>query len=157
MLRERNGLALIGAIGLTALGCAQSGGSSSAQPRSHHDIVIQFGDMSIQPAVAHAKAGGSVAFDSLATSYQGVVSFPDSVVPHFTCKELRPDFFPSGNGRLQSIPVSNAGENLVLPCPLEPGSYEYRVDLFQGPEGMGVPGIGMGDPMRSLHGKLIVE
>ena len=157
MTRERNTLALIAAIGSMALGCAQGGGSSSAGHSRHSDIVIQFGDMSIQPAVAHVKAGGSVAFDSLATSYQGVISFPDSVVPHFTCKELRPDFFPAGNGRLQSIPVTNASENLVLPCPLEPGSYEYRVDLYQGPEGMGIPSIGMGDPTRSMHGKLVVE
>lgn len=144
---------------LTAAGCAQGTASSTAsaakasQPRG---IVIQFGDMSLQPSVAHVKQGASVAWVSMAPNYQGVVSFPDSVVPHFTCQQLRPDFFEAA-GRIQSIPVRNDTENLVLPCPLEPGSYEYRIDLFSGAEGMGAPGVGMGTPKRSLHGKLIVE
>ncbi len=147
--------ALIGVAVLAAAGCAQSTGSSpSTASARHQGIVIEFGDMSVRPAAAHVKQGASVAWTTLATSYQGVVSFPDSIVPHFTCKELRPDFFEAG-GRLQSIPVSDANENVVLPCPLEPGSYEYRIDLFSGAEGP--RGIGMNDPQRSLHGTLIVE
>ena len=148
-----NRAAWIAILLVAATGCAQGTSSSPSAAKTAHTraIVIQFGDMSVQPSVAHVKQGTSVAWTTMATNYHGVVSFADSVVPHFTCKELRPDFFEAG-GRIQSIPVSEGNEDVVLPCPLEPGSYEYRIDLYSSAEK-----IGMNDPQRSLHGKLIVE
>lgn len=148
-------------IGVLALAsaCAGSSGSSSSAPEAHaarKDVVIQFGDMSVEPAVAKVAPGGSVAWVSVASSYRGVISFPESIAAHFTCKELRPNFFADG-GRIQSIPVGDASENLVLPCPLQPGTYEYRVDLYPGVAGMVSPGVAMGAPLRSLEGRLVVE
>ena len=148
-------------LALAAAGCAQQGTPEIASPASTHearkDIVIQFDDMSVEPSVARVKRGGSVAWTSVASTYRGVISFPDSIRGHFTCTDLRPDFFEAGKGRLQSITIAQGDENVALPCPLEPGSYEYRVDLYTGAQGMVAPGIGMDDPMRTIEGKLIVE
>jgi len=113
--------------------------------------------MSIVPKEARVKQGGSVAWISVASTYRGVISFPDSIRSHLTCKDLRPTFFEAGNGRLQSIPVDRGQENVALPCPLQPGTYDYRVDLFTGAQGSVAPGIGMDDPIESIDGKLIVE
>lgn len=145
-------IAFLVALGaLATAGCAQSGGSSepaAAAPRK--DVLIQFDDVSLEPPIAHVAAGGSVAWTSESSSFQGVISFPDSITASFTCKELRPDFFAAA-GRIRSIPIGTGIENVALPCPLKAGSYEYRVDLYAGgPDDMT-------DPLRSLPGKLVVE
>lgn len=146
---------------LAAAGCANQQTPEIESPPSTNvarkDIVIQFDDMSIVPHVARVKQGGSVAWTSVASSHRGVISFPDSIRSHFTCKDLRPGFFEAGNGRLQSVTIAQGDENVVLPCPLEPGTYEYRVDLYTGAQGMVAPGIGMDDPIQTIEGKLIVE
>jgi hypothetical protein len=148
-------------LALAAAGCANQGTStiqsapSTNAPRK--DVVIQFDDMNLEPSVARVKQGGAVSWTSVASTYRGVISFPDSIRSHFTCTDLRPDFFEAGKGRLQSIPIQQGDEGVVLPCPLEPGSYEYRVDLYTGAQGMVAPGIGMDDPMRTIEGKIIVE
>jgi hypothetical protein len=150
----------IALLALAAAGCANQGAQIESPPSTNtprKDIVIQFDDASVEPSVARVKRGGSVAWTSVASTYRGVISFPDNIRSHLTCTELRPDFFEAGNGRLQSIPIAQGQEDVVLPCPLEPGSYEYRIDLYTGAQGMVAPGIGMGDPMRSIECKLIVE
>lgn len=146
-------------LALAAAGCANQQTPEMESPRSTNaprkDIVIQFGDMMIEPSVARVDRDGSVAWTSVSTNFIGVVSFPEGVIQKFTCKELRPNFFVAG-GRLQSIEIANGQENVVLPCALQPGSYDYRIDLTSG--GAGVGGREMGEnPQLSLPGKLIVE
>jgi ABC-type phosphate transport system substrate-binding protein len=145
------------------LGCAgaqtQTGAPTFESPpttnAARQDIVIQFDDMTVQPAVARVKQGGKVAWTSVASDYQGVISFPLGIVDHFTCKELRPDFVPAAN-RLVSIPVATGQENLELPCPLKPGTYQYRIDLTSGGAGYSSRITGAGAQL-SLDATLIVE
>ena len=142
-----------------AAGCASQQTPEVPSPRTtnepRRDIIIQFGDMSIEPSVARVKQGGSVAWTSVSTNFRGTLSFPESIVPKFSCKELRPDFYVA-HGRLLSIDIANGDENLVLPCPLAPGTYEYRIDLTSGGEGVGGRSMGA-NPQLSLPGTLIVE
>jgi hypothetical protein len=146
-------------LALAAAGCANQQTPEIESPRSTNtprkDIVIQFGDMMIEPSVARVDRGGSVAWTSVSTNFIGVLSFPDSIVEKFTCKDLRPDFYVAA-GRLQSIDIANGQENVVLPCPLQPGTYEYRIDLTSGGEGIGNRDMGE-NPQLSLPGTLIVE
>jgi hypothetical protein len=146
-------------LALAVAGCANQQTPEVHSPRSTNeprkDIVIQFGDMQVEPSVARVKQGGSVAWTSVSTNFRGTLSFPESIVSHFTCKELRPDFFVA-EGRLMSIPIDTGQENVVLPCPLEPGTYEYRIELTSGGEGVGGRSMGM-DPQMSLPATLIVE
>jgi hypothetical protein len=146
-------------LALAAAGCANQQTPEVESPRSTNaprkDIVIQFGDMQIEPSVARVKQGGSVAWTSVSTNFIGVLSFPDSIVEKFTCKELRPDFYVAA-GRLMSIEIQSGQENVVLPCPLAPGTYPYRIDLTSG--GTGIDGRDMGEnPQLTLPGTLIVE
>jgi hypothetical protein len=146
-------------LALAAAACANQ---QTPEVRSPHttnvvreNIVIQFGDMEVTPAVARVKHGGSVAWTSVSTNFRGTLSFPESIVQHFSCKELRPDFFVA-EGRLESIPLGGGGEDVVLPCPLARGTYEYRIDLTSGGEGVG--GRSMGEnPQLTLPATLIVE
>lgn len=141
----------IGAI-LALVGCAGPADPSPAAAQvARKDIMIEFGDMSVRPKIARVMQGGSVAWTSTSTSYQGVVSFPYSIVESFTCQELRPIFFKTAD-RLESIPVQPDSENVLLPCPLEPGTYPYRINLSS----MGSL-AGMGNPQLSLEATLIVE
>jgi hypothetical protein len=125
--------------------------STPAQHAARRDVVIEFGDMSVRPAVARVKQGGSVAWTSTSTTYQGMISFHHGIVESFSCQDLRPTFFEVDEW-LVSIPIRPGGEDLVLPCPLEPGTYPYRVNLSS----MGSL-AGMGNPQLSLEATLIVE
>lgn len=133
-------------------GCAGGAGTQSG-PRK--DVVVQFTNMNIEPQTAQVAAGGNVAWTNMATEYGGVILFPESVVDSFTCTELRPLFTRTGDG-LQSIPIAQDSENVALPCPLKPGSYDYQVNLFEA-HGEGSMGVSMENPVRSLRGKIVVE
>ena len=57
--------------------------------------------------------------------------------------------------RLVSMPVRMESEDVITPCPLKPGTYEYRIDLFTGVTGGGFDGFD--NSLRTLPGKLVVE
>lgn len=146
-------------VALTAAACASQQTPEVESPRSTNaprkDIIIQFGDMQIEPSVARVAQGGSVAWTSVSTNFRGTLSFPASIVDKFSCKDLRPDFYVA-DGRLVSIAIANGEENVVLPCPLAPGTYDYRIDLTSGGEGIGGRSMGA-NPQLTLPGTLIVE
>lgn len=147
---------------LVLAGCTSSGGSSSHPSETarstdaRRDVVIQLSDMDVRPPVARVQRGGSVAWTSIASNYFGVVSFPATIVSRFTCKELRPDFVVDGDRLVSSRPLRGDDEDLVLPCPLEPGTYPYRIELSESGEGGGMVEREL-DPVRSLPASLVVE
>ena len=139
-------------LALAAAACANQQTPEVQSPHTanvaRENIVIQFGDMEVVPAVARVKHGGSVAWTSVSTNFRGTLSFPESIVSKFSCKELRPDFYVA-DGRLMSIAIGGGQEDVVLPCPLAPGTYEYRIDLTSGGEGVGGRSMGA-NPQMSL-------
>jgi hypothetical protein len=152
----------IGALALMLQGCALLGGGQTPQIESpattdapSEAIVIQIGNMTVDPSVARVKQGGLVAWTSVSTDFRGTLSFPESVVSQFTCKDLRPDFYVA-DGRLQSIAIASGQENVVLPCPLRPGTYRYQINLTSGGEGVGGRSMGA-NPQLTLDATLTVE
>ena len=69
---------------------------------------------------------------------------------------VRPDFVVSGDRLIRSSPLAGGGESLVLPCPLQPGTYSYRIDLTEAGSGEEVVGREL-DAVRSLPASLEVE
>jgi len=145
----RSGAAL---VGLAAMACAGSGGQPSGEstnkPRKH--VTVQFTDMTIHPSTARVLPGGDIAWLNYSMSYVGTVVFPASIKSSFTCDDLRPQFAKVADG-YESDLIRGDMANVITPCPLEPGSYEYEIRLFEGGGGMG------GAPMRSLQGRIVVE
>jgi hypothetical protein len=149
-------LAFVIAVG----GCAQSAVPVATQhpttnePRQH--VLVRFTNMSLRPSIARVHEGGTVAWANLSSNRGGVVSFPLSIVDHFTCDELRPVFYRAAE-RLVSIPISGNSPDVALPCPLEPGEYDYRLDLFRGLRRVGPSISNIDNPDLSLPGKIIVK
>ena len=152
------GCAMLLAIAVS--GCAQSAAPVATQhpttnePRKH--VLVRFTNMSLRPSVARVLEGGTVAWTNLSSNRGGVVSFPLSVVDHFSCSELRPAFYQTAD-RLVSIPITAGTGDVALPCPLAPGEYEYRLDLFRGLRRIGPSVSNIDNPDLSLPGKIIVE
>ncbi len=148
------------AFAIAVSGCAESAVPVATQhpttnePRQH--VLVRFTNMSLRPSVAQVLEGGTVAWTNLSSNRGGVVSFPLSVIDRFTCDELRPVFYQTAD-RLVSIPISGNSGNVVLPCPLEPGEYEYRLDLFRGLRRVGPSISNIGNPDLRLPGKIIVK
>ncbi|MCH7644076.1 MAG: hypothetical protein IH974_04510 [Myxococcales bacterium] len=155
-LRLQNCAMVAFAIG----GCAQSAVPVATQhpttnePRQH--VLVRFSNMSLRPSVAQVVEGGTVAWTNLSSNRGGVVSFPLSVVDHFTCGELRPVFYKTAD-RLVSIPITGGSGGVALPCPLEPGEYAYRLNLFRGLRRIGPSVSNIDNPDLSLPGKIIVK
>ena len=154
---------LRGCVMLTAIavsGCAQSAAPVATQhpttnePRQH--VLVRFTNMSLRPSIARVLEGGTVAWTNLSSNRGGVVSFPLSVIDHFTCGELRPAFYQTAD-RLVSIPISGNSADVALPCPLESGEYAYRLDLFRGLRRVGPSVSNIDNPDLSLPGKIIVK
>jgi hypothetical protein len=147
-------------VAIAANGCAQSAVPIATQhpttnePRQH--VLVRFTNMSLRPSVAQVLEGGTVAWTNLSSNRGGVVSFPLSVVDHFTCSELRPVFYQTAD-RLVSIPITAGTGDVALPCPLEPGEYAYRLDLFRGLRRIGPSVSNIDNPDLSLPGKIIVK
>ncbi len=147
-------------IAIAIGGCTQSAVPVATQhpttnePRQH--VLVRFTNMSLRPSVARVLEGGTVAWTNLSSNRGGVVSFPLSVIDHFTCGELRPVFYQTAD-RLVSIPINGNSGDVVLPCPLEPGEYEYRLDLFRGLRRVGPSISNIGNPDLRLPGKIIVK
>jgi hypothetical protein len=148
------------AIAIAIGGCAQSAvpvatqHPTSNEPRQH--VLVRFTNMSLRPSVAQVLEGGTVAWTNLSSNRGGVVSFPLSVVDHFSCIELRPVFYQTAD-RLVSIPINADSADVALPCPLEPGEYAYRIDLFRGLRRVGPSISNIDNPDLSLPGKIIVK
>ncbi|MCH8890313.1 MAG: hypothetical protein IH827_04435 [Myxococcales bacterium] len=155
-LRLQNCAMVAFAIG----GCAQSAVPVATQhpttnePRQH--VLVHFTNMSLRPSVAQIVEGGTVAWTNLSSNRGGMVSFPLSVVDHFTCSELRPVFYKTAD-RLVSIPITGGSGGVALPCPLEPGEYAYRLNLFRGLRRIGPSVSNIDNPDLSLPGKIIVK
>jgi len=153
-LRSPSTIALLLVFCLSVgLACAGSGGggaqSENQGPRK--DIVIRIGNDSLYPQTAEVATGGSVAWVN-DSSYSATVSFPMSVLDGLSCSEIRPDFYKTAD-RITSIPIQGGTPDLVLPCPLEPGVYEYTANLFSG---MGSV-TELGNPQLQVPGKIVVK
>ena len=141
---------------LATLGCAgaeptwQQPTTTNA-PRK--DVLVQISDDSVRPSVARVLAGGSVAWLDASSLYWGAVLFPESIAKAFTCTELRPMLSQVAGG-YQSLPIRGDNENVALPCPLAPGTYEYQVLLFDDAVG---DGMGPDDPQLTLRASIVVE
>jgi plastocyanin len=155
---------ILGSAAITALaGCSTntpgwSQASSTNKPRKN--VTVQFTDATLHPETARVTQGGSVGWINYSTGFDGSVVFADSILSSFTCSDLRPIFMKVAAG-YQSIPIKEGGpENVTLPCPLEPGEYEYELWLFSpgtlGGVGQGA-GAGMDDPQSQMKGKIVVE
>ncbi len=147
-------------VAIAASGCAQSAVPVATQhpttnePRQH--VLVRFTNMTLRPSVARVLEGGTVAWTNLSSNRGGVASFPLSVIDHFTCSELRPAFYKTAD-RLVSIPISGNSADVALPCPLEPGEYAYRLDLFRGLRRVGPSISNIDNPDLRLPGKIIVK
>jgi hypothetical protein len=131
-------------------GCAQQSFTTpSINEPARKDVVIQFGNASVDPSIAKVLAGGSVTWSNTSDSY-GVVRFPMADKSKFTCKaELRPDWQQVANA-IESLPMASDAEDIVFPCALQPGSYPYKIDLFGNVSQMD-------NPAFTLSGTLQVE
>jgi hypothetical protein len=134
-----------------AIACGQPAAVSPTTTNAPRDFVlVHFTDMYLAPSAAQLNRGGSLGWVNYTTDYVGVVAFPKSVASRFTCSELRPMFSMAGTD-LVSLPIRSDGmQNVTLPCPLQPGEYEYRIDLFVDPQNLY-------DPQLTLPGKIIVK
>jgi plastocyanin len=162
---SRPGLAVLAS---TALGVvALVGGACNTQPswqqfpttnKPRIHVMIQFDDTTVQPDVAHIKAGGTVSWVNYATQYRGSVVLPHGIQQDLTCK-AGPDFLDVGNDVLQSIPIGGVDDDVDLPCPLKAGTYDYQINLYSAQAfgvGSGYAG-GMENPQLTMKGKLVVE
>lgn len=126
------------------------------KPRIH--VMIQFGDTTVLPDVAHVKAGGTVSWVNYSTQYKGSVVLPPGMRSAMDCP-VRPDFMEMSGGGLQSIPIGGDDDDVDLPCPLKAGTYDYQIYLY-GASDLGAGGniaAGMENPQVTMKGRIIVE
>ncbi len=140
-----------------SISCAQPSWSpppSENEPRPH--VMVRFTDSSLHPTVARVLEGGSVSWVNEASTFAATIVFSDAVAEAFTCDDLRPNWSKSGTG-YQSVPITMGGatDDLELPCPLRPGTYDYEIGLFSGPMAGGA-GF-MDDPQLTMPGQIVVE
>jgi hypothetical protein len=151
-------IVLVSLLAGALLACASLGSQpeftspvTTNKPRKN--VMVQFTQASVHPSVARVLPGGNIVWINYADSSAGAVVFDESIKESFTCSDLRPLFSKVAAG-YQSIPITSAGgENVSLPCPLKPGTYDYQIYLGGG--GMG--GIGIDDPQITLPAKIVVE
>lgn len=130
-------------------GCAQKSFTTpNVKEPARKEVVIQFGDASVDPSTAKILAGGNATWANTSSSY-GVVRFPMADKSKFECKSLRPDWQQTANG-IESLPMASDAENIVFPCSLKPGTYPYKIDLFGNMSQMD-------NPAFTLQGTLQVE
>ncbi len=139
-------LTVVCAVALLAA-CAQQSAETRNAPRKH--VMVHFTDSYLAPSIAHVLPGGSVGWVNYASEYDGTISFTSAVAANFTCKDLRPIFSKTGDG-VASIPMTTGGmENVVTPCALKPGEYDYTINLFNRTDDQY-------NPTRTLSGKIVV-
>ena len=139
-------------------GCAAGTPTWQQQPsrnRPVRHVMVQFTDTTLHPTTAQLLAGGTVSWVNYASLYDGSIVFPPATVAGFTCSDLRPDWGKTADGA-QSIPITMgaAANDLEIPCPLAPGSYDYEVWLFS--PGVGDPS-GLDEPEARMQGRIVVE
>lgn len=123
------------------------------KPRKH--LIVQFNEGWVHPSVARLLPEGNLAWVNLADNLVAAVVFPKSIKESFTCTELRPLFFEVSAG-YQSIQVTGEeGENVTLPCPLKPGSYDYQIYLSD--EAGSDRYSAIDNPTVTLPAKIVVE
>ena len=110
-------------------GCAGNSADSHGTPVERKNVVIQINQFKVHPAVVKVPAEGNSIVWTNFSDLLAAVSFPASVADDFTCSEVRPDFVVNGP-LLESMTIVGGREDLVTPCPLKPGVYEYEVHLF---------------------------
>jgi hypothetical protein len=138
------------ALAAPFLSCASSpdsGGSGQKQ-------VVEFSFYELKPKAVHISADGNITWVNLAADSKGYVVFPASIAKSFTCGENLQPYFHKIAGGFQSLPISSYEPNNVqLPCPLAPGSYDYEIAIMNS-------GLGEADPTtaeRKLLGTIVVE
>jgi hypothetical protein len=151
---------LLAIVALSLLAaCAQSTPSSTPEASTNtprKDLAIQFDEENVRPSEGRVLQGGRVTWVNQAEDMSGAIAFPASIRSAFTCTELRPQLSETGEGYV-SMPITpGMGEAFELPCPLKPGSYDYKVLLFNAGPG-GNAGVGMYDPQLTMPAKLVVE
>ena len=128
MTRRKLALSIL-LFAAVSISCANSGGGGhdgGNQPRQN--MVVQINNMTLAPhTVRVTEKGNSIAWDNW-SQYIAVVSFPLSIKDGFTCSELRPDFARTFD-RIESVVAIGDNEDLVTPCPLKLGTYDYEVYL----------------------------
>jgi hypothetical protein len=149
-------------LGLVALSCAAAmsdeGTPTWQQPETKNhprkNVTVQFTDASLHPSIAQVLEGGMVTWVNYASESEGTIFFSDEVAKAFPC-DLRPDWMKTDDG-YQSIPITigTAENDLDLPCPLPPGTYDYEVWLFT--RRVGRPDT-MADPQSQMKGKIVVQ
>ena len=110
-------------------GCAGNSGGAQGPAGERKNVVVQINQFKVHPAVVKVPAEGNSIVWTNFSDLLAAVSFPASVADDFTCSEVRPDFVVNGP-LLESITIVGGREDLVTPCPLKPGVYEYEVHLF---------------------------
>ena len=122
--------------GLLALGCAGAGGSDGAEEANAvlRNPFVRISNVSLSPPLTRVKAGGRVTFVNI-SSYLAVIVLEAST-SDFACSRVGPDFRIHGDD-IRSIPIGSGGNQVMLPCAMKTGSYEYRVQLSAGIYGIG--------------------
>jgi len=121
--------ALVLCLTLACAGTPQrtASGETTNKPREH--MVVQINNMGVQPRVVRVQgAKNSIVWTNYSHFY-ATVHFPLSAKSGFTCDELRPNFVVDSAG-IESVIAVGDNEDLVTPCPMKPGSYDYTVYLF---------------------------
>ncbi|MCH2169775.1 hypothetical protein MK489_03240 [Myxococcota bacterium] len=154
MIRKYPVLVLLIAV----LACAGSTGNPPSKSGGSHEprksVVVRFGGLSVVPKVARVQAGGHVSWVN-ESSGGGVLLFPDSIREGLTCDSMRPNLMKVAAG-YQSRPVTPGLEISALPCPLKPGTYPYKVNLYGGAIDNDAFGS-MDNPRVQLEGSIQVE
>lgn len=89
-----------------------------------------------------------------------MLSFPEELAEPLACGEegVRPVFHPHASGRIVSVPIRSLP--LALPCPLQEGTYAYRVYLVHGkapPDSLVASPVPIENPSATYEGTLVVE
>ena len=150
---------LLAIAGLLACGTPTwTSPKTTNKPRKN--VTVQFSDASLHPNIARVLPGGNVAWLNYTSAQDASVLFDESIRDAFTCADMRPLFMKVAAG-YQSVPITpDSMENVTLPCPLKPGTYQYKLLLFPGGSLMGTGGGGggaeMGNPTSQMEGTIIV-
>jgi hypothetical protein len=91
-------------------------------------IVIQFGNLAVSPRVVRLREGERVVWSNH-SDYLAQVVFPVALTESLQCSRFG-DEWQQTPDHLASVPVEGGRLDLLLPCPLAPGSYHYEIYLF---------------------------
>jgi hypothetical protein len=138
------------ALAALAISCAWTPGSNDAPRRA----VVQFDFAALKPATVRIPADGTVAWSNIAADSRGFVVFPESAASGFSCGvDLGSHFQKTSDGYVSPPIDSFESPGVELPCPLQPGTYDYEIWIM----GTGVGTTDPGRPERKLPGKIVVE